>query len=115
MMFVGNFASLLLAQAPATVADPRANALSALALPVAIMVVMYVVMVRPQQKKQKEIANLLKSLKAGDKVVTSSGIVGVVITVKENRVTLRSGDTKLELLKSAVIEITEKDSSPTPA
>lgn len=113
MSFVGNFL-LLLAEAPATVPDPRANALSALALPIAIFVIMYVVMIRPQQKKQRELNETLKSLKSGDKVVTSSGIVGQVISVKDNRVTLRSGDTKLELLKSAVSEITER-SGATPS
>jgi preprotein translocase subunit YajC len=41
-------------------------------------------------------------------VLTASGIVGVVISVKEKTVTLRSGETKLEVLKSTVSEITEK-------
>jgi preprotein translocase subunit YajC len=72
------------------------------------MVVMWLLMIRPQQKKAKEHAALLKTLKAGDKVVTSGGIMGVVVSVKDRTVALRSADTKLEVLKSAVTEIVER-------
>jgi preprotein translocase subunit YajC len=51
---------------------------------------------------------LVERIKPGDKVLTASGIVGVVISVKEKTVSLRSADTKLEILKSAISEITEK-------
>ncbi len=73
-----------------------------------IGVVFYFALIRPQQKRAKEHAHLIKSLKPGDKVVTSGGVVGVVITVKERTVSLRSADAKLEVLKSAVSEITER-------
>ena len=78
---------------------------------VLIGVVFYFILLRPQQKRAKEHANLLKGIKAGDKVVTSSGIVGVVVAVKERTVSLRSADTKLEILKSAVAEISERGES----
>ena len=65
-------------------------------------------LIRPQQKKAKEHATLLKSIRSGDRIVTSGGVVGVVITVKEKTVTLRSADTKLEVLKSAVSEVSER-------
>lgn len=71
----------------------------------------YMLMIRPQQKKAKEHARLLGTLRAGDKVVTSAGIVGTVVGVKEKSVSIRSADTKLEVLKSSVNEITEKGSS----
>ena len=70
--------------------------------------VMYFIVFRPQRQRQKHLETLLKSVKAGDKVLTNSGIVGVVISVKEKTITLRSAETKLEVLKSAVSEITEK-------
>jgi preprotein translocase subunit YajC len=77
-------------------------------------VIMYFMMIRPQQQRQKQLTNLLASLKSGDKVVTASGIVGVVITVKDKSVTLRSGDAKMEVTKSSVTEILEKgDATPT--
>jgi preprotein translocase subunit YajC len=68
----------------------------------------YFVLIRPQQRKAREHNAVLKSLKPGDKVLTSGGILGVVVGVKEKSVSIRSADTKLELLKSAVSEIVEK-------
>jgi len=73
-----------------------------------IMVIVVWVMSGSQRKRAKQHTEMLKTLKSGDKVVTSGGILGVVITVKDKSVTVRSGDTKLELLKSAVSEITER-------
>lgn len=78
---------------------------------VLIGVVFYFILFRPQQKRAKEHANLLKTLKAGDKVVTNSGILGVVVAVKERTVSLRSADSKFEILKSAVAEISERGES----
>ena len=73
-----------------------------------IIVVFYFVLILPQQKKAKEHTKLLQSLKPGDKVVTSGGVLGVVVSVKDKSVAIRSADTKLEVLKSSVTEITER-------
>jgi preprotein translocase subunit YajC len=75
---------------------------------VLLVVIFYFALVRPQQKKTKEHAALLKTLKAGDKVITNGGIVGVVITVKEKTLSIRSADAKFEVTKSAITEITER-------
>jgi preprotein translocase subunit YajC len=75
---------------------------------VLLIVVFYVALIRPQQKKAKAHAELLKSLKANDRVVTSSGIMGVVISVKDRTVTMRSADSKFEVVKSAIAEILER-------
>jgi len=110
MSFTGIIASLILAaDAPAgePKQDPRAGMLQLVGWMV-IMVIVVWVMSGSQRKKAKQHTELLKTLKSGDKVVTSGGILGVVITVKDKSVTVRSGDTKLELLKSAVSEITER-------
>ena len=72
---------------------------------------MYFMVIRPQSKRAKEQAALVKALKAGDKVITTSGIIGVVIAVKEKSLTLRSGDMKMEVLKSAVAEVDKSESS----
>jgi len=75
----------------------------------ALMVVMfYFVLIRPQQKKAKDHAAMLKTLRPGDKVVTNGGILGVVLTVKEKTLTVRSADAKMEITKSAITEITER-------
>ncbi len=77
---------------------------------VLMLVVFYFILIRPQQKKAKEHQQLLTGLRSGDKVLTSGGVVGVVVGVKEKTVTVRSADTKIEILKSAVAEITERGS-----
>src|SRR5438067_7352612 len=74
--------------------------------PLLLMVfVFYFVFIRPQQKKAKDHSNMMKAIRSGDKIVTSSGIVGIVVAVKDKTVSIRSADTKLEVLKSAVTEI----------
>jgi preprotein translocase subunit YajC len=103
---------LVLAQAtaPATSGTPAAQQSSPFGLlfPMAlIFVVMYFLMIRPQSQQRKKQSKLLEALKSGDKVVTSSGIVGIVITVKDNTVSLRSADAKMEVTKASVAQILE--------
>ena len=81
---------------------------------VLLIVVFYFILIRPQQKRAKQQAELIKNLKSGDKVVTSSGIVGLVITVKDKTVSLRSADAKMEVTKSSVTEILESSGSGSP-
>lgn len=75
---------------------------------VLLVVVFYFALIRPQQKKAKEHANLLKSIKPGDKVLTNGGIIAVVVTVKEKSLMVRSADSKFEVAKTAVTDITER-------
>jgi preprotein translocase subunit YajC len=94
--------------AQATQANPQGQMVSTVLMIVMMIVVMYLIIIRPQQRRQKQLNLLLQSLKAGDKVLTGSGIVGTVITVKDKTVSIRSADSKLEVLKSTISEITEK-------
>ena len=102
----------LLAMAPppqqGTQPNPKAELLKMVGLIAFMGFVMYFIMIRPQRQRQKQLETLVKSIRPGDKVITSSGVVGVVISVKEKTLTLRSADTKLEVLKTAVSEVTEK-------
>jgi preprotein translocase subunit YajC len=75
---------------------------------VILMVVMWVIMFAPQRKKAKELEATLKALKTGDKIVTTSGIIGVVLSIKDRTVSIRSAETKLEVLKSSVAEVTDR-------
>jgi preprotein translocase subunit YajC len=102
--------SVILAEAAAPQPDvnPQAVMMKQLLLFIAIPVFFYFVLMRPQQKRAKEQAEMLKSVKAGDKIVTTGGVIGVVITVKEKSITLRSADTKLEITRSGIAEITER-------
>ena len=88
------------------------NPLYTLAPFVLIFVIFYFFMIRPQQKKQKQIQQMLASLKKGDKVVTNSGMFGTVwgIDDKEKKVVLKFGDDlKIEFLKSAIAGKVNKD------
>ncbi|MBO5764466.1 MAG: preprotein translocase subunit YajC, partial [Bacteroidales bacterium] len=79
---------------------------------VAIFGVMYFFMIRPQQKKQKEIEKFRNSLKKGDKVVTIGGIYGTVAEIKEKYVLVEvDANVKLRIDKSAIV----KDMSDVPA
>ena len=76
---------------------------------VILFVIFYFLIIRPQQLRTKQQARLLSTLKAGDRVVTSSGIVGVVITIKEKSVppavSIRSADAKFEITKESITQI----------
>ena len=79
-------------------------------VPFALMgVILYFLMIRPQTKKAKEQAAMLKTIKPGDRVGTSSGIVGVVVSVKDKTVAIRSAESKLEVYKSAITDILERN------
>ena len=95
-------------QQPGTQPNPTGQMVQMLGMFAIMGVMFYLLLIRPQSKRAKEHAKLLAALKPGDKVVTSSGIVAVVVAVKDKTVSLRSADTKLEVLKSAVTDITER-------
>ncbi len=91
-----------------TTQNPTSQMLNMVLLMGGMFAILYLLMIRPQAKKQKELAAKLSSLKPGDEVVTSSGIVGTVVAIKDRTLSMRSADTKLEILKSAVSDITER-------
>jgi preprotein translocase subunit YajC len=97
---------------PGTQADPRGQALQTIGMLVLMVVMFYFVLIRPQSKKAKEHAQMLKTVQGGDKIVTTGGVVGTVITVKEKTLSIRSGDAKFEITKSAIAEITERSNEP---
>jgi preprotein translocase subunit YajC len=86
------------------------SAVSSLFMIALIFVIFYFLLIRPQQKKQKQHQNMLGTLKKGDRVVTSGGLYGTVVGVKENVVVLRiAEDVKVEFVKSAVTSIVTKE------
>lgn len=93
---------------PGTAPDPRGEMTKMIGMFVLMGVIFYFMLIRPQRVRAKQQADLLKAIKPGDRILTSSGIVATVVSVKEKSLTVRSADTKLEILKSAVAEITER-------
>ncbi len=79
---------------------------------VLIFVVMYFFMIRPQQKKQKEVVKFRESLKKGDKIVTIGGIYGTIVEVKETSLLVEiDNNVKIRVDKSSVV----KDVTDIPA
>ncbi len=98
------------AQAPGAGPDPGAILLQILPL-VAIAFIFYFMIIRPQQKKQKETQAMLNSIRKGDRVLTSGGIFGTVIGVKEKEdvIVLKvAEDVKLEFSRSAIVQVTAR-------
>ena len=76
---------------------------------VGFFAIMYFLMIRPQQKKQKEKQAMVNAAAEGDKIVTSGGIYGTIKKVKETTVRVQIDDkTCIELAKSAIAGVTEK-------
>lgn len=97
---------LFLAQAPAPSPAGLGPQLVGM-LPILFMVViLYYVMIRPQMRRQKEQARLVASLKTGDRVVTASGIHGLISNVKDKTVIVKVADNvKMEMEKTAVTNV----------
>jgi preprotein translocase subunit YajC len=100
----------LLMAAPANGAEP--NPIMTFLPMILIIVVFYFFMIRPQMKKQKEIAAFRNSLQKGDKVVTTGGIYGKIVELKDNYVLLQVDENvKLRVDKAALV----KDMTDVPA
>lgn len=110
-MISNSFFALLALMPPAqpgTQANPQGEMLKLVGMIAIMGFMMYFIVIRPQRQRQKALNLLMSNLKAGDKVLTASGIVGVVLGVKDKTVSIRSADSKFEVLKSTISEITEK-------
>jgi preprotein translocase subunit YajC len=99
--------NVLLAQQQPMQPNPTGQSIKMIGMMAVFLVIMWLMIFAPQRKKAKEQDLMLKALRAGDKIVTASGIIGVVLSIKDRSVSIRSADTKLEILKSAVAEVTE--------
>ena len=77
----------------------------------ATFAIFYFILIRPQQKKQKQLQKSVEALKKGDRVLTTGGIFGTVVNFKDNLIVLKiSDDVKVEVIKTAVASVVEKTS-----
>jgi len=107
---------LILAQAAAPAGAEPGNPLMQFLPLIFIFVIFYFLLIRPQQKRQKELRALVESVKTGDKVITSAGIHGLVANVKEKTVLLKIAENvKVEFDKSAVISVEKSAGDETEA
>ncbi len=84
-----------------------------LLLPLLLIGVLYLLMIRPQQKRQKQWQSMLAAVKAGDRITTAGGIRGVILSLKDDAVIIRVApdNLKLEIAKSAIASVTTQETS----
>jgi len=83
-------------------------------LPILLFIpLLYLLMIRPQQKKQKQWQQMLSSIKSGDRITTAGGIRGTILSIKDDSIVLRvpPDNLKLEVAKSAIASVTQEDAS----
>ena len=75
------------------------------------ILLMYLVMIRPQQKKQKQWQEMLGAIKQGDRVTTAGGIRGIILSIKDDVIVIRVApdNIKLEVAKNAIASVTTQD------
>ncbi len=99
--------SLFLTLADATAAPAGPSPFSAVVPFVCVGAIFYFLIIRPQNKRQKELQTLVSTLKTGDKVVTNSGIHGIIANVKEGTTLILkiADNVKIEIDKSAIATV----------
>jgi preprotein translocase subunit YajC len=74
-----------------------------------IIGVFYMLLIRPQQQRQRKLQQTISELKAGDRVITTGGVIGTITTVKDTSFLIRSADkTILEIMRSSVAGVDEE-------
>jgi preprotein translocase subunit YajC len=110
-----NLLDLLIAPAYAQAAGQPApgglfgGGLGGLLFPIALIAIMYLFMIRPQMKRQKEHRSMLDKLAKGDEVLTNGGIAGVVTDIGENFITVEVADNvRIRIQKGAIANVLPK-------
>ena len=77
---------------------------------VLIFAVFYMLLIRPQQKRQRELQETISQLKAGDRIVTTGGVIGTITTVKDSSFLIRSADKSiLEIARTSVAGVDQEE------
>lgn len=69
---------------------------------VAIGAIFYFLIIRPQRQQQKQHETMVRGLDRGDEVVTLGGVIGKIVHVADDRVVIKSGDTRIEVERSKI-------------
>ena len=96
----------------AAAAQPEQPGALASFLPLILLfVVMWLFFIRPKQKEMKQMDEMRKQLKKGDKVMTAAGIIGTIANMEENIITLRTGTSTIDFEKAAILRVINNDTS----
>jgi len=93
-------------------APPAGGSSLPMLLPLLLIPVLYLVMIRPQQKRQKQWQEMLSGIKPGDRITTSGGIRGIILSIKDDVVIIKIAPDgiKMEVAKNAIASVTTQDS-----
>jgi preprotein translocase subunit YajC len=78
---------------------------------VGIFAIFYFLLIMPQQRRQKKWAAMLETIKSGDRVTTSGGLKGTVLSIKDDAVVLRlpPDNIKIEVARSSIVSLTTEE------
>jgi preprotein translocase subunit YajC len=100
----------LIQSAHAQGAAPQGGGMTPIIIMVVFIALMYFMMIRPQQKRQKEHANLVAALKVGDEILTTGGILGIITGVSDHYAIVKIAEnTEIKIQKSSVASVVPKD------
>ncbi|MBN1688765.1 MAG: preprotein translocase subunit YajC [Candidatus Omnitrophica bacterium] len=94
-----------IAYAATPAGQPEMNPLASFFPFILIIIIFYIFLIRPQQKRQKDVQTMVDNLKKGDRVITAGGIIGTVTSIQKDYVVIKTSDhegSKMEVLKSAI-------------
>ena len=88
-----------------------AGGITPLLMMVGIFAVFYFLLIMPQQRRQKKWQSMLETIKSGDRVTTSGGLKGTVLSIKDDTVTLRipPDNIKIDVVKSSIVSLTTEE------
>ena len=108
-LLVGIALSALPAAAQEAAARPGGGMFELLIMPAGLIAIFYFLLIRPQQQRAKKHTTMVSSLKRGDTVVTSGGLIGKVNKVLDDEISLDIGENvKVRVIKTMVIEVRGK-------
>jgi preprotein translocase subunit YajC len=97
------------AQAPPESPSPMDQMIHMVMLLGATVGIVYFMIIRPQQRKQKETEAMRSSIRKGDRVLTTGGLFGTVVGEKDNVVVLKvADDVKMEFARDSIIQVKER-------
>ena len=79
-----------------------ANPTATIMMMMGFIAIFYFLFFRPQRKQQKEHRSLITSVKKGDEVTTVGGVIGTIVHLTGDRITIKSGDTRIEIERSKI-------------
>lgn len=113
-----NLTMIMAASASQTQQGSTLGSMLTLIIPIALMIlIFYFLIMRPEKKRNKEMQDMLNNIQVADEVITTGGIIGRVISVKEDTVLIETGSdrTKIRIMKSSIAKNNTVHEAPAAA